>query len=689
MNCRPILLKIIFFSDLQALEDALTFFGQSFLFTMKLLFCRISFGQMRRQIIDLVIGKRIVSIVFDLWYTKELIMHWYYVAMMQRIKNNKDQDSVQTNLQKQLSNEIAGRYKCHEPGSLFSWEDECEIRNSSLAFQMCWISRSCSDRIELDYKLTWKNVPPDGTVSRGSRFLSLLMREASSWEPPEGLSPHDSMWKKAYLNLTSTYTIHLARDTGMRRHSYKIGIPGEFHINYVLRESHYNECLTTKNSLHCGILDSSSSAWSISTDVSKLHCNHIGTLDAIASPAAPTKTLTVDQLEAFNAAKSALPTPLCYTTPPDSQNSNSWQPLAFWVTSHAPHLSAITAAYVHVSISPRFITPWNPHNQASHDGNGPWYSTVVLVRRKTDRRDLRRSGGGQMLYDNRPSVWVLTSGGGRAYSGKGSLFYPARDIQYQFSLRRCSLQNAAEDLLAKKTTIVGTLRRNKKEVPSELTEARGREVGSSLFCFDRQLTLVSYIPKRKKCVLLLSTMHHDDAVNEDQEGKPDIVLFYNETKSGVDTLDQLVRVYTCKRRTRRWPMVLWFNTLDCAGLAAYVIWTCKNPDWNARKSQRRRLFLMECGKNLVDIVLQKRAASPPQSLPYTVRKAIEQIGTATSTERSEASKEEKHIYRRCVFCGRKRDKKVKSTCISCRKPCCNEHLRSYCEHCDVNPSTSQ
>ncbi|KRX33046.1 hypothetical protein T05_13239, partial [Trichinella murrelli] len=72
-------------------------------------------------------------------------------------------------------------------------------------------------------------------------------------------------------------------------------------------------------------------------------------------------------------------------------------------------------------------------------------------------------------------------------------------------------QNAAEDLLAKKTTIVGTLRRNKTEVPSELTEAMGREVGSSLFCFDRQLTLVSYILKRKKCVLLLSTMHHDDA----------------------------------------------------------------------------------------------------------------------------------------------------------------------------------
>ncbi|KRX31400.1 hypothetical protein T09_7442 [Trichinella sp. T9] len=98
---------------------------------------------------------------------------------------------------------------------------------------------------------------------------------------------------------------------------------------------------------------------------------------------------------------------------------------------------------------------------------------------------------------------------------------------------------------------------------------------------------------------------------------------------------------------------------------------------------------MECGKNLVDIVLQKWVASPAQFLPYTVRKAIEQIGTATSTERSEASKEEKHIYGICVFCGRQRDKKVTSSCIKCRKAYCNEHLRSYCEHCDVNPNTSQ
>ncbi|KRZ03008.1 hypothetical protein T11_10109 [Trichinella zimbabwensis] len=95
---------------------------------------------------------------------------------------------------------------------------------------------------------------------------------------------------------------------------------------------------------------------------------------------------------------------------------------------------------------------------------------------------------------------------------------------------------------------------------------------------------------------------------------------------------------------------------------------------------------MECGKHLVDIVLQKRAASPP---PYTVRKAIESMGTGTSSQQSAASKDEKAISIRCVFCGRKRDRKVKTSCITCGKPCCNEHLRSYCELCDVNPSTSK
>ncbi|KRZ71424.1 hypothetical protein T10_6045 [Trichinella papuae] len=46
------------------------------------------------------------------------------------------------------------------------------------------------------------------------------------------------------------------------------------------------------------------------------------------------------------------------------------------------------------------------------------------------------------------------------------------------------------------------------------------------------LTLVSYILKQKKCVLLLSTMHHDDAVREDQEESWILCYFVMERSPG-------------------------------------------------------------------------------------------------------------------------------------------------------------
>ncbi|CAF1078567.1 unnamed protein product [Rotaria sordida] len=54
----------------------------------------------------------------------------------------------------------------------------------------------------------------------------------------------------------------------------------------------------------------------------------------------------------------------------------------------------------------------------------------------------------------------------------------------------------AEDLLGLNTTLVGTMQRNKKEIPRELQPDRQRPEQSSIFCFDRQLTLVSYVPKQ-------------------------------------------------------------------------------------------------------------------------------------------------------------------------------------------------
>jgi len=76
--------------------------------------------------------------------------------------------------------------------------------------------------------------------------------------------------------------------------------------------------------------------------------------------------------------------------------------------------------------------------------------------------------------------------------------------------------------------LVATIRRNKPDIPAELTVKTGRSEKSSLFAFDDKLTLVSYVPRKGKNVtlLVLSTMHHDDKI-EGEDNKPHITTWTN------------------------------------------------------------------------------------------------------------------------------------------------------------------
>lgn len=83
---------------------------------------------------------------------------------------------------------------------------------------------------------------------------------------------------------------------------------------------------------------------------------------------------------------------------------------------------------------------------------------------------------------------------------------------------------------------------------------------------------------KNKNVLLLSTLHNTGEV-EKETNEPNIILDYNQTKFGVDTLNHLVRLYTCKRKSLRWPIVLFFNLIDVATVAAYRLYGFSNDEW--------------------------------------------------------------------------------------------------------------
>ena len=61
------------------------------------------------------------------------------------------------------------------------------------------------------------------------------------------------------------------------------------------------------------------------------------------------------------------------------------------------------------------------------------------------------------------------------------------------------------------------------------------------------MILVNYVPKKKKDVILLSTLHNNDQVDNS---------IFTIRRKEEWILDRKIINYTCKRQTKRWPFVI-------------------------------------------------------------------------------------------------------------------------------------
>ncbi|KAJ8935474.1 hypothetical protein NQ318_009599 [Aromia moschata] len=138
----------------------------------------------------------------------------------------------------------------------------------------------------------------------------------------------------------------------------------------------------------------------------------------------------------------------------------------------------------------------------------------------------------------------------------------------------------ADSLRDNGLTFIGTMRKNKREIPDLFTQKNERPIGSSMFAFGCGGTLVSYIPKKNKNVLLFSMMRRDNI--NGVTGKPEIIHRYNETKGGVDVVDKLCAQYNVARGTRRWP-----KHGNVAGINSFIIYNSKKSQLNIPK---KRIF---------------------------------------------------------------------------------------------------
>jgi len=145
-------------------------------------------------------------------------------------------------------------------------------------------------------------------------------------------------------------------------------------------------------------------------------------------------------------------------------------------------------------------------------------------------------------------------------------------------------------LLKEKLKIVGTIRKNRAELPPSVANYKSTLPLTTKYGFQREAMIVSYGPKNGKVVPLLSTMHNKCGEANPINGYPQVIAFYNCIKGSVDTADQILRGYSVRRMTRRWPMVIFYNMVDVSDLNAIILYLSLNQ--NSRPKRKKTYVLL-------------------------------------------------------------------------------------------------
>lgn len=246
-----------------------------------------------------------------------------------------------------------------------------------------------------------------------------------------------------------------------------------------------------------------------------------------------------------------------------------------------------------------------------------------------------------------------------------------------------------KDLADTKLSFVGTLKKNKWQIPSELKNITRRDEGSSVFAFRKEGTMVSYVPKKKRNVILISSLHFNGSIDEESGNykKPEIITFYNKTKGGVDTVDKLCATYNVARSTRRWPNVIFFSMLNVMGINAQIIFT-----GNGGVIKNRRIFLRQLAKDLVQEQMIRRASN--NKLPKNLHTRLSEIKDhhieSSSTPKNFESIDNHRKRKLCEPCQKdKQRKNTKYCCKICGKYLCLGHVIITCSNCYDQTSSQQ
>lgn len=106
-------------------------------------------------------------------------------------------------------------------------------------------------------------------------------------------------------------------------------------------------------------------------------------------------------------------------------------------------------------------------------------------------------------------------------------------------------------------------------------------------------------------------MHHSAEINEEKH-KPEIICFYSETKCGVDLLDMKCSIYSSNRRTRRWPLAVFYRMVNIASINSFIMYL----SYRDSPLMKRFEFIKRLGADMIEPHLRQRLHT--QTLPRSL-----------------------------------------------------------------------
>jgi hypothetical protein len=220
----------------------------------------------------------------------------------------------------------------------------------------------------------------------------------------------------------------------------------------------------------------------------------------------------------------------------------------------------------------------------------------------------------------------------------------------------------AKDLKLKKTSIVGTVNRVRRELPTSVLDVQCALHSTRLHSHSH-ISLTTYRCKPKKNVVLMSTLHPTVSIGNDEKKLPETVQFYNNTKYGVDIVDQMARKYSVKAGGRRWPVHVFYNILDLAAINSWILYKEVTG-----KIITRRDFILQLAEELCDAYVKTR--------PH--RAAA--VQTTDGVQDTVVNRKRRHCQ--VAKCN---GLKTFDNCTSCNKAVCGKctaKMRRVCVDCD-------